>query len=178
MTLSDIASIGSLVSGFAVLVSLVYLGIQTRQNVRHSQALIQQGRAARISDTSLRMAELRGDAGLNKCFEGSQDVSAQDVARFLFLCRSIFVSAEDSYFQHKQGLLDEMVFASFEASVKSGMGARGLAAGWMMTANMYEPEFRAYMDSINGDIHNPDSASSRGLAAWKAAIAALDGKPA
>jgi hypothetical protein len=175
MTLSDIASIGSLVSGVAVLLSLIYLGIQTRQNVRHSQALIQQGRAARISDTSLRLTELRADDGINKCFEGSPDVSQQDVARFLFLCRSIFVSAEDSYFQHKQGLLDDMVFASFESSVKNGMGARGLAAGWILTANMYEPEFREYMNRINGDIHNPDSVSSRGLAAWKSTIASLDG---
>jgi hypothetical protein len=175
MTLSDIASIGSLVSGAAVLVSLIYLGIQTRQNVRHSQALIQQGRAARISDTSLRLAELRADAGINKCFEGSPDVSQQDVARFLFICRSIFISAEDSYFQHKQGLLDGMVFASFEACVKSGMGARGLAAGWLLTANMYEPEFRDYMNRINGDMHNPDSGPARSLATWQSTIAALNG---
>lgn len=175
MTLSDLASVGSLVSSIAVLVSLIYLGIQTRQNVRHSRALIQQGRAARISDTSLRLAELRADEGLNKCFEGVTDVSQQDVARFLFVCRSIFVSAEDSYFQHKQGLLDDQAFASFESSVKSGMGARGLAAGWMLTANMYEPEFRDYMNRTNGEIHNADSVAGRSLASWKNTIAALDG---
>jgi len=176
MTLSDLASIGSLVSGVAVLMSLVYLGIQTRQNARHSQALIQQGRAARIADTSLRLAELRADEGLNKCFEGLPDVSQKDVARFLFVCRSIFVSAEDSYFQHQQGLLDDLAFASFENSVKSGMGARGLAAAWIMTANMYEPQFRAYMDGINGDMHNPDSVPARSLATWKSTIAALGGE--
>jgi hypothetical protein len=41
MSLSDLASIGSFVSGAAVLVSLVYLRLQIRQNTRHSQALIQ-----------------------------------------------------------------------------------------------------------------------------------------
>lgn len=176
MTLSDIASIGSLVSGVAVLMSLVYLGIQTRQNARHSQALIQQGRAARIADTALRLAELRADEGLNKCFDGSPDVRQQDVARFLFVCRSIFVSAEDSYFQHQQGLLDDVAFASFENSVKSGMGARGMAAGWLLTADMYEPKFRDYMNRINGDIHNPQSASNRSLPAWKNALDVLAGK--
>src|SRR6185369_7999739 len=92
MTLSDLASIGSLVSGVAVLVSLVYLSLQIRQNARHSKALIQQGRAARIADTALRLAELRESDGLDKCFEGSPDVSAKDLARFLYTCRAAFVS--------------------------------------------------------------------------------------
>jgi len=53
MTLSDLASIGSLVSGIAVLVSLVYLAQQTRQNSKHTRALIQQGRAIQSADMPL-----------------------------------------------------------------------------------------------------------------------------
>ena len=55
------SSLGSFISGIAVLASLVYLALQIRQNTKHSQALIQQGRAARIADTALRIAELRAD---------------------------------------------------------------------------------------------------------------------
>jgi hypothetical protein len=142
MSLTDLASIGSLISGAAVLASLVYLAQQTRQSVRHSRAIIQQGRAARIADTSLRLAELRESDAIDKCFQGSQDVSAKDVARFLFMCRAILVSAEDSFFQHQEGLLDDVAFESFESGLKSGLGSVGIAAGWMMTANMYEPQFR------------------------------------
>src|SRR5204862_8359032 len=98
MTLTDLASIGSLVSGLAFLVSLAYLSLQIRQNARHSQALIQQGRAARIADTALRLAELRESEALDKCFEGSSDISEKDVARFLYICRAAFISAEDSFF--------------------------------------------------------------------------------
>jgi hypothetical protein len=178
MTLSDLASIGSLASGVAVMASLIYLAQQTRQNVRHSQALIQQGRAARIADTALRLAELRESDAIDKCFEGSSEVSAKDVARFLFLCRAVFVSAEDSFFQHEQGLLDETAFASFESSVKSGMGAAGVAAAWVMTANMYEPQFRDYMNSMMGDLKSPVRRSHRGLESWNAAIALVSGEDA
>jgi hypothetical protein len=169
MTLADLSSIATVVSGLAVLISLVYLGLQTRQDVRNSQALIQQGRAARIADTALRLAELRASDEINKCFEGAPDVSAKDVARFLFICRAIFVSAEDSFFQHQQGLLDDIAFRSFESSVKGGMGAPGLAAGWRMTGDMYEPQFRAFMNSMMGDL-NPEQALGRGKAEWQRAI--------
>ena len=47
MTLSDLAAIGSLVSGLAVLVSLVYVSIQIRQTERNQRALINQGAMAR-----------------------------------------------------------------------------------------------------------------------------------
>jgi hypothetical protein len=180
MTLSDLASIGSLISGLAVLVSLLYLGIQTRQNVRHSQALIQQGRPARIADTALRIAELRESDAMDKCFGGSPDVTDKDVARFLNICRAVYVSAEDSYFQHKQGLLDEIAFASFEHSVRAGMGAPGMAAGWILTRDMYEPEFRDYLDKLHGqDMHAPaDSVQTRGVTRWRAALEAIHNGPA
>jgi hypothetical protein len=170
MTLADLSSIATVISGLAVLVSLVYLSLQTRQNVRHSQALIQQGRAARIADTALRIAELRAADGINKCFEGAPDVSAQDVARFLNVCRAVFISAEDSYFQNLQGLLDADAFKSFETSVRGGMGSPGIAAGWRMTEDMYEPKFRAFMGGLSGDLNPTQVSRRRGLADWKAAL--------
>ena len=47
MSLSDLASIGSLVSGVAVLVSLVYLSIQVRQADKNQRTLLQQGTSER-----------------------------------------------------------------------------------------------------------------------------------
>lgn len=44
MSLSDLASIATLVSSFAVLVSLIYLALQTRQSARNQRATIQWGR--------------------------------------------------------------------------------------------------------------------------------------
>ncbi len=111
---------------------IYHSGPQTHQNAKHSRALIQQGRAARITDTALRIAELRDSNGIDGCFQGTRDVSAKDLARFTNICRAIFISAEDSFLQHEQGLLDETAFESFETSVRAGMGAPGVAAGWII----------------------------------------------
>jgi hypothetical protein len=178
MSLSDLASIATFVSGVAVLVSLVYLSQQIRQNTKHSRALIQQGRAARIADSAFRLAELRANDEMEKCFQGDANVSGKDVGRFLNIARAIFISAEDSYFQHREGLLDGMAFASFEASVRSGMGSAGIAAGWMLTREMYEPEFRAYIDRMLGDLNVVRDGTNRSLENWKAALASMSPKPA
>ena len=55
MTLSDLASIGSLVSAAAVLVSLIYLGLQVNQAARNQRAAMVNGISARTSDQLLRV---------------------------------------------------------------------------------------------------------------------------
>jgi hypothetical protein len=50
MLLSDLASIGNLVSGLAVLASLVYLSLQLRQTDRNQKALMNQGTVTRNTD--------------------------------------------------------------------------------------------------------------------------------
>jgi hypothetical protein len=170
MTLTDLASIGTFISALAVLISLIYLSQQIRQNTKHSQALIQQGRAARIADTALRLAELTSAPELGRCFDGSPDVSANEVRRFLYICRAIFISAEDSFFQGQQGLLDKAAFESFEASIKSGMGTPGMAAGWALTRDMYEPKFRSFVDEFAGDVTGSAEPDKRSLARWHAAL--------
>ena len=170
MTLSDLASLGSFVSGIAVLVSLVYLALQIRQNSKHSQALIQQGRAARISDTALRIAELREDDGLNDCFEGATEASAKDVSRFLNVARAVFISAEDSFVQAEEGLLGPTAFESYKVSLRAGMGSPGMAAAWMMTRDMYEPKFRTFMDGMLGDLNK---SAPRSIEAWRTALTSL-----
>lgn len=171
MLLSDLSNLGSFVSGIAVLISLAYLSFQIRQNTRHSRALIQQGRAGRIADGSLHFADLAGEPGIVKCFDGDADVSAADLRRFLFMCRSVFVSAEDSWLQHEEGLLGEVAFKSFEASVRAGMGGKGVELAWKLSRDGYEPGFRAFMDktlgSNSGGVFPP---SQTNLARWKAAI--------
>lgn len=50
MSLSDLASLGSFVSGFAVLVSLVYLALQVRQAEKNQRAVLNHGYITRVTD--------------------------------------------------------------------------------------------------------------------------------
>ena len=50
MDVTDIASIGSLISGLAVLISLVYLSLQVRQAELNQRAVVNQGLIGRMVD--------------------------------------------------------------------------------------------------------------------------------
>lgn len=57
MTLSDLASIGSFVSGVAVVITLVMLLLQMRQTDRNQRAAMQLGRATRGTDVLTRLID-------------------------------------------------------------------------------------------------------------------------
>ncbi len=57
MSLSDFASLGSFVSGFAVLISLIYLALQVRLTKRNQQISIRHSRASRIVELHLALAD-------------------------------------------------------------------------------------------------------------------------
>ena len=57
MSLSDLASLGSVVSGFAVLISLIYLALQVRQTERNQQISIRHSRVSRTVDLHMALAD-------------------------------------------------------------------------------------------------------------------------
>jgi hypothetical protein len=169
MTFADLASIGNLTSGVAVLISLVYLGLQMRQSARHSQALIQQGRASRTMEILTRWAEFDWSEGMEACVRGSPDVDARDLRRFISLMRAYFVNYEDSFLQHREGLLEAAAFANVEAALYSTMTGPGHRAAWKVVRGAFDRAFQDYLDGVIADTTAAPFSST--LERWKDATA-------
>jgi hypothetical protein len=126
MNLNDLAAIATVVSGTAVVVSLVYLALQVRQNTRHTRALIHQGRIARSVALHLNLTEPH----LAEAWIAGAGATAtpQGVARrqFWLLAFSYELSWEDTFVQHELGLLGEEQFADFRARLVDMCAHEGL----------------------------------------------------
>jgi hypothetical protein len=168
MTLSDISSIGSLVSGIAVLVSLAYLSQQTRQNSKHTRALIQQGRYERLATLSLGLMEPAAAIAVAKGVAGSNDLTETEFHQFRAYCQTRFRIGEDSFFQHKDGLLGEDAFDSFIAITREGLKAPGLRVMWQELRDTFQPEFVQFIQGLVDDV--PSAAAQDPFAKWKSDI--------
>ena len=169
MSLSDLASIGSFVSGLAVLISLAYLTIQVRQAERNQKAQIQQGRAARLVDLQLRLTEpanseiyMRGQGG--EAFE-----SATDLQRYRNLILASLYSMEDSFLQHKAGLLGDSDFASFRLRMAAVFANIGFRAMWRDLRTFHGPDFRAFCDELANS--SLDHSRSNNSLRWRESLA-------
>jgi hypothetical protein len=172
MSLSDLASIGSLVSGIAVLVSLVYLAQQTRQNTKHTRALIQQGRAIQASDLTNRWAEDPSlIALLQQATLGDPELNDEQILRFVLMQFSAYQMWEDRFYQHKEGLIDEERHAGTVREIRERLQRIGYRAAWQMQRNTYGKEYQAFVDGLIDEVRAAPVAERPYSETWKALLA-------
>lgn len=176
MSLSDLSSLGSFVSGVAVLISLIFLYFQLRQvntqviqAERNQQAAIRQGRATRTVGMLLETTNASVADAVTKGWSGQPDISETQFYQFAQVCRATFVNSEDTFYQHAEGLLNETAFASFVAGMKGSFRAAGFRAQWKRTRNNYGTEFAEFMDKMRAEVSVEPSFDV--FALWKRDVA-------
>ena len=171
MSLSDLASIGSFVSGLAVLASLLYLALQVRQADRNQRAVIQQGRIARSSDQLMRLCDPALTSAWVKGIHGRADISEEEFLRFLLINTAVLRSTEDVIFQHRLGLLDSASLENQLGPARGILSTPGGKAFWRVLKSGYDPEFVERVDRI---LQRQNVVSEfPPFMAWKAEVAAL-----
>jgi hypothetical protein len=166
MSFSDLSSIGSFVGGIAVVISLVYLSVQIRQNMRHERASMQQGRAARTVDILLRTAGSDMAHAMLRGRAGDPDISADELEQFLRAATAMLISFEDGYVLRQSGVLDMSTIAADEAAMKNHiLSWPGYRVAWDMLKQGMQPDFREYVDGLARGI--PETRSSDRTETWR-----------
>ena len=167
MSLSDLASIGSFVSGIAVLISLIYLAQQVRQAERNQRALINQGRSARnIGINALMLEDSDAWFSGNK---GSGDLSEGKFLKYLVMSEALWTSAEDDFWQFRAGLLPSASFDHTKTTMLMLLGLPGNRSIWELSRLRHSADFTAFVDQLA--VTAAASQPVDPYSAWKAALA-------
>ena len=169
MSLSDLASVGSFVSGFAVLISLIYLALQVRQTKRNQQIAIRHSRATRIVELHLGLAD---GAVAEAWLHGSgspQEITQTELVQYINLCRALFFHFEDSFYQREEGLLNDAAFETVVAGVRFSARSPGWRAAWKIARSNFGGRFLDFMDRVvaGAAVEPPVNLS---LEAWRLAF--------
>lgn len=116
MSLSDLASLGSFVSGLAVLISLIFLYFQLRQvnqQVRQAEtnqrAFMNQGVATRVIEILKFAGQKENVATFNRAISGETEFSAEELMFLTLFLRMTLMNVQDTRVQHAQGLANQIV---------------------------------------------------------------------
>jgi len=158
MSLSDLAAIGSFVSGVAVLASLFFLffqmqqlGEQVSQNTRHAQALVWQEATARgvnlmiaTADRELCAAYIRGNGE-----EATPDAIMQ--RQFVLQARAAALSIEDIFRQWHDGLMSDSRYdrarRSYPLTLASNPGLRRVIEEGILPGLRSDDPYRDFLES-------------------------------
>jgi hypothetical protein len=173
MSLADLASLGSLISGVGVLISVLLLFFQMRQvstqiqlAERNQKAAIQQDRYGRVFEVHLARTEPSAAAAIAKGMAGARDMSATQISQFQGYSRARFQISENTFLQHEAGLLSDAAFAAFSNNVVDGLSSPGIRVMWKWAKISHAAEFVAFVDRLMPQASQ--AAPVDPLARWKA----------
>ena len=179
MTLTDLASLGNFVSGVAVLVSLIFLffqlrqlGNQVRQAERNQQASIRHSRVSRIVEINLAHADPGIAPAWRHGAQSPDEITQEELGQFLSLTRALFSHLEDSYYQHKEGLLNEDAFEMVLAGTRALALLPGLRVAWKAVRRSHGGDFLSFMDGVVAGASLERPTYNPSVDEWRAAFAA------
>jgi hypothetical protein len=169
MTLEQLASIGEIVSGIAVIISLVYLAIQIKTNTEAERSATYQ---SIVSDFGALNNTMASTPELSHLFveamENYLELTPDQKARISQLFFQCFRYFENMFYQHRKGYLDEEVWVGWKRLMLTYYSRPGFQTWWGHRREVFSEPFAAFLETEKPDrkvasyheISNLKSASS------------------
>ena len=146
MSIQDWAAIGEMVGAIAVVVSLIYVGVQIRQNtqatrVNTSQAFVQTFggiMSHQVQEPEFRDIYWRGLAGLS-------NLHGSELAAFGAWTASILRGWEGFYYQWKAHAFEDPIWSGWSRQFVDAFGYPGIQEVWAIRRRHFSEEFREFV---------------------------------
>jgi hypothetical protein len=174
MTLADLANIGQVIGALAVIASLIFVGLQVRQNTKATRATALQMNADYWLSYFTMLADKQFSEIHSKGALGRVELEGAQFGQFFFLCRATFMRCENQHHQYLSGLLDDDAYRGYEATIREQIAAfPGVRAMWQLVKHTYGTEFVEFLDRQIASAGEHSRGSMQ--AQWRALIEASAG---
>jgi len=151
--LSDWASIAEIISGVAVVVTLIFLVIGIRENTAVTRASMYQNSIGQIVDFRYRVLEDREVARLFRAFMDGEQLEIDDIdsTRQNQLILNVFQIYEQAYFANESGLLGTAEWRRFERLICQFSSRIRTSQDWLRSVEaLMTEEFIGFIEESCG----------------------------
>lgn len=168
MDLDTLSKLGEFVGGFFVVISLVYLAYQVRQNTRSLRA----ENYGRVLDRmSTLQSAISADAELNRIFtigaESPGRLTRSERVRFSWALYELIGNAEFMYHQSRDSTLPAAVWDRWNATLGWWMSHPGMRAWWIAKPTPFSVDFSEFVDALIRD----DRYDAAAVGRWRQFVA-------
>jgi len=149
MPLDQLANIAEISAAALLIVSLIYVGLQVRQNTAATQATAGQAYAdaannvVGLINSSSNLADIL-DRGAN----GLSNLKNDEIIQFAAFLTQSFTIYETFYFQWKAGVLDPRLWSIYSHAIASLMVQTGQRQWWETRHDWFDQEFQEYVNQV------------------------------
>lgn len=147
MSLEQAAYLSQVIAAVGVFGSLIFVGIQVRQNTRSQRVVAVDSLAAAIAAINVPAMESPaiGEALSNALQDwGSANREQRIIAHFFLF--SFFKLHESAWYQRRNEVLDAEQWSGWDTLLRTYYHSKGVKTGWWpRRQHAYSPEFQAYL---------------------------------
>ena len=147
MKLEKIAPLAEIISSFAIVLTLIYLAIQTQQT---NSALVANSRqATMLADMTLISALIANPEAMGNTRRPFNELTGAEQDQLGNVLAGVLRSREFAWLQYQEGILDEATFASYmETPIRWIREDEAFRYYWEYFSASANPEFKSYVDSL------------------------------
>ncbi len=149
MNWEAINAVSQFVSSIAVVLSVLYLGIQVHRSTRVAKVAAQDAAASAVRDvtnTFMENAEMSRIWGAG--LEDLNALSAEDQARFFHAAHQFLKALETIHFHYLNGLMDEQLWRGWQELLRHYVAAPGIARYWDLRSQLFSARFREFISHL------------------------------
>ena len=152
ITLEQASFIAEILSGIAVIVSLIYVGVGVRHNTRSARLESVHAISTEFNNFYDLLASNRELVDIYH--RGTFDIQSLDAlekVRFTLAVTRIFRTFHEQYFQWREGAMDDELWQSWIALCSDVMQGAGVQEIWSIRKRHYGTDFRGIVDGFIAD---------------------------
>src|SRR6266852_7537329 len=149
MSWEAVNAVSQLVSSIAVVLSVLYLGIQVHRRTCVAKLATQDAAATALRDVTKPFME---NAELERIWRvGLEDLSAlsvEDRARFFHAAYQFLKAFETIHFHYVYGLMDKQLWDGWHGLLRHYVAAPGITHYWKLRPEVFSERFRNFVNSL------------------------------
>jgi len=145
VTIQDWGALGEIIGGIAIIISLIYVGAQIRQNTKAIKVSTSHS-FMQLHGQELLIVSRHGEFGdiFWRGLKGLSNLKASEIAAFATWAMHVFRTWETFWYQWREGIFDENLYAGYEVQFCDLFGNAGILEVWKMRQHQFSPAFREY----------------------------------
>ena len=158
MDVSRLADLAEIFGSIAVVVSLIYVAIQIRQNTNVTRLTTAQNLSRDIRQA---LAYIHADDEFAKIYltgqENIDDLNTHERFRFYVYLAGYLRAIENAFYQLKKGAVDPYMWEAVRSNLMLSKGTSGFLAFWRDRQQIFSAEFQAFYNDLPA--FDPEKAS-------------------
>ncbi len=149
MDLASFANLAEIVGTAAIIISLIYVGIQVNDSTRAV-------RSATANETTSAISAWYNDIGNNqqaaelfaRALRDPEPLSSGELAQFMYLAHGLILEFQAAYYLSEEGTLDLELRESITNNLAGVREMPGFNLYWSQRGSLFKPSFKEFVEDV------------------------------